>query len=102
MVKTRPLTLAGNAHAAWPMAIVSFDDFSNKRNRPVPEKKVTAAALAGAVVTILVWVLHLTGIDIPAEVAAAITTVLAAVAGYLAPHTHRPDLAQPAKASTST
>jgi len=68
----------------------------------VPEKKVTAATLAGAVVTILVWVLHLTGVDIPSEVAAAITTVLAAVAGYMAPHTHRPDLAQPATAEAST
>lgn len=62
----------------------------------MPEKKVTAATLAGAIATILVWVLHLTGVDIPAEVAAAITTILAAVAGYMAPHTHRPDLAPPA------
>ena len=66
----------------------------------MPEKKVTAAALAGAIVTIGVWILHLTGIDIPAEVASAITTVLAAVAGYLAPHTHRPDL-EPASDSAS-
>jgi hypothetical protein len=57
----------------------------------VPEKKVTAATLAGAIATILVWVLHLAGVDVPSEVAAAITTVLAAIAGYLAPHTHRPD-----------
>jgi hypothetical protein len=85
------------------MAIVSFDGLSTKRNRPVPEKKVTAATLAGAIATILVWVLHLTGVDIPPEVAAAMATVLAAVAGYLAPHTHRPDLAPPAsKASPST
>jgi hypothetical protein len=59
----------------------------------VPEKKVTAATLAGAVVTILVWVLKLSGVSIPAEVATALTTILVAVAGYLAPHTHRPDLA---------
>jgi hypothetical protein len=62
----------------------------------VPEKKVTAATLAGAIVTILIWVLRVAGIDIPAEVAAAITTILAAAAGYVAPHTHRPDLAAPA------
>jgi hypothetical protein len=69
----------------------------------VPEKKVTAATLAGAIVTILIWILHLTGVDIPSEVAAAITTVLAAVAGYMAPHTHRPDLAEPvAKRSTAS
>lgn len=65
----------------------------------MPEKKVTAATLAGAIVSITVWLLHLTGVDIPAEVAAAITTVLAAVAGYLAPHTHRPDLARPGAAA---
>lgn len=59
----------------------------------MPEKKVTAATLAGAIVTILIWILRLANIDVPAEVAAAITTLLAAVAGYLAPHTHRPDLA---------
>jgi hypothetical protein len=62
----------------------------------VPEKKVTAATLAGAIVTILIWVLRVAGIDIPAEVAAAITTILATVAGYVAPHTHRPDLTAPA------
>ncbi|GLY90673.1 hypothetical protein [Actinoallomurus iriomotensis] len=62
----------------------------------MPEKKVTAATLAGAIVTILVWVLRLAGVDIPAEVAAAITTVLVAVSAYLAPHSHRPDLARPA------
>jgi uncharacterized membrane protein len=59
----------------------------------VIEKKVTAAALAGAVVTIAIWILHMFDVEVPSEVAAAITTVLAAVAGYLAPHTNRPDLA---------
>ena len=62
----------------------------------MPEKKVTAATLAGAIATILVWILHLAGVNIPPEVSAALTTVLAAVAGYMAPHTHRPDLARPA------
>ncbi|MCO5993514.1 hypothetical protein [Actinoallomurus rhizosphaericola] len=64
----------------------------------MPEKKVTAAAIAGAVVTIVVWILRLSHIDVPAEVAAAATTLLSAVAGYLAPHTHRPDLEPPAAA----
>jgi hypothetical protein len=68
----------------------------------VPEKKVTAAAIAGAFTTILVWILHLTGVDIPAEVSAALTTVLSAVAGYMAPHTHRPDLAQPTVEKTAS
>ncbi len=62
----------------------------------MPEKKVTAATVAGAIATILVWILNLAGVNVPSEVAAAIATVLAAVAGYLAPHTHRPDLAAPA------
>jgi hypothetical protein len=57
----------------------------------VPEKKITAATLAGAIVTIVIWILRLAHVDVPPEVAAAITTILAAVAGYLAPHTHRPD-----------
>lgn len=62
----------------------------------MPEKKVTAAAIAGAVVTIVVWILQLSHIDVPPEVAAAATTLLSAVAGYLAPHTHRSDLVPPA------
>ncbi|WP_329239941.1 hypothetical protein OG417_38865 [Actinoallomurus sp. NBC_01490] len=45
---------------------------------------------------ILVWVLSLAGIDIPGEVAAAITTVLVAASAYLTPHSHRADLARPA------
>lgn len=67
----------------------------------MPEKKVTAATLAGAIATILVWILHLAGVDVPSEVAAAIATVLAAIAGYLAPHTHRPDAAPRKKAASS-
>jgi hypothetical protein len=68
----------------------------------VPEKKVTAATLAGAIVTILIWILHLAHIKIPAEVATALTTIIVFVAGYLAPHTHRPDLAKPAPETTTT
>lgn len=56
----------------------------------MPEKKVTAATLADAVVTVRVWILHLAGVDISSEVSAAIRTVLAAVAGYPTPHAHRP------------
>ncbi|HEY7483139.1 MAG TPA: hypothetical protein VH912_01635 [Streptosporangiaceae bacterium] len=65
--------------------------------RVAPEKKVTAATLAAAVTTIVIWILRtFAHIDIPAEVAVAISTVVVAVAGYMAPHTHRPDLAAPA------
>ena len=59
----------------------------------VPEKKVTAATLAAAVTTIVIWILRAFDIEVPAEVAVAISTVVVGIAGYLAPHTHRPDLA---------
>ena len=45
--------------------------------------KVTAAALASAVATILVWALGLLGVDVPAAVASAIVAVLTFAAGYL-------------------
>lgn len=51
-----------------------------------PLAKITAATLAGALTIIIAWVARvLWAIDIPAEVQAAITTVLAALAGYLTP-----------------
>jgi hypothetical protein len=50
-----------------------------------PVRKVGAAGLAGAVSVILVWVATLAGVEMPAEVAAAITAVLAFGAGYLVP-----------------
>jgi hypothetical protein len=71
-----------------------------EKDRPVPEKKVTAATVAAALVTIVVWVLRtFADVEIPAEVAVAISTVLVAIAGYFAPHTHRPDLAAPSPAT---
>ena len=45
--------------------------------------KVTAATAAAALVTILVWVASLAGIDVPTEVAGAVTTILVAIAGYM-------------------
>jgi hypothetical protein len=64
----------------------------------VPEKKVTAATVAAALVTIAVWLLRaVADVDVPAEVALAMSTVAVAIAGYFAPHTHRPDLAPAAK-----
>ncbi len=51
--------------------------------------KVTAAVLAAAVTTILAWVVSLLGLEIPAEVQGAVTTVLVGVAGYLT--SARPD-----------
>lgn len=45
--------------------------------------KVQAAGWAGAATIILVWVLGQVGVDVPPEVASAITTLVATVAGYV-------------------
>jgi putative flippase GtrA len=51
-----------------------------------PTQKVLAGAFAGAITTILVWVLkNFAHTDIPGEIAAAITTVLTFVVSYLVP-----------------
>lgn len=48
--------------------------------------KVAAVALAGAITTILMYVLHETlGVNPPPEVVAAITAVIAFIGGYLQP-----------------
>ena len=47
--------------------------------------KVTAATIAAALVTILVWIASLLGIDVPAEAQGAVTVLLVAVIGYLVP-----------------
>lgn len=50
--------------------------------RPVP--KVVAAGLGGATATILLWLIEVsTRIDVPSVVAAAVTTLLAFLFGYL-------------------
>lgn len=48
---------------------------------PIP--KVVAAGTAGAVTVLLVWIAGLLGLDVPEEVAAAVTAILATAAGYL-------------------
>lgn len=45
--------------------------------------KVQAAGTAGAASVLLVYVLARLGLDLPAEVASAITTLLAFAGGYL-------------------
>lgn len=47
--------------------------------------KVAAAGGSAALAVVVVWVLSLFGVDVPQEVAVAIPTVLAVVAGYLQP-----------------
>lgn len=44
--------------------------------------KVTAAALAAALVTIIVWGASLAGVEVPTVVQGAIITILVAAAGY--------------------
>lgn len=51
---------------------------------PVPKPKVVAATLAAAITSVIVWILSAyAGVEIPPEVAAAITTLIAFGAGYL-------------------
>ena len=45
--------------------------------------KVTAAALAAALVTIIVWGASIAGVEIPTVVQGAIITILVAAAGYV-------------------
>lgn len=44
--------------------------------------KVEAAAWAGALTVVLVWVAGLLGLDVPAEVASAVTALIGAAAGW--------------------
>lgn len=48
-----------------------------------PSRKITSVALAGALTTIVVWLASLGGVEVPGQVAAATTTVLAFLAGYI-------------------
>ena len=55
----------------------------------VPVQKVQGVALAGAITTIVIWVLNTWVLDkgqlIPGTVSAAATTILAAFIGYMTP-----------------
>lgn len=52
----------------------------------VPRAKVIAGTLGGAASTIFLWLLsYYGGIDLPPEVAAAVTTIIAAIVAYLVP-----------------
>ena len=51
---------------------------------PTPTRKVTAGVLAGAVTVVLTWAVQASSeVDIPAEVAAAVTTILTFAASWL-------------------
>jgi hypothetical protein len=47
--------------------------------------KVTAATIAAALVTILVWIASAVGVSVPTEVQGAAIVILVAAAGYLVP-----------------
>lgn len=50
----------------------------------MPETKVTAGALAGAVVTLFIWIIGAaTTAEVPPEAAAAMTTIVSFIFGYL-------------------
>lgn len=50
---------------------------------PHPTRKMTAVMLAGAFTTLLAWLLSLGGVEMPPEVATAVTTIIVGAAGYL-------------------
>ena len=56
-------------------------------NQPTaaPTRKVTVGALAGALTVLAVYLLGLAGLDLPAEGAAALTTLVSFVLAYLVP-----------------
>jgi hypothetical protein len=65
---------------------VDPDDYPEHTIRPLrPVAKVVAATVAGAVTVLLVWIAGLFRLDVPPEVAAAVTVVLSSAAGYLRP-----------------
>jgi hypothetical protein len=58
-----------------------LDRIHHDAAKPIP--KVVAAGFAGAVTVILVWVAGMLGLEVPEEVAAAVTALLATGAAYL-------------------
>jgi hypothetical protein len=47
--------------------------------------KVKASALGGAIVLVAVWIVGLLGLNVPGEVAAALTTIVSTLLGWLVP-----------------
>lgn len=59
-----------------------------------PLRKVNAAALSGALATVVLWLIEF-GTEVPTVVAAAITTLVAAGVAYLTPETSTPGVPAP-------
>jgi hypothetical protein len=49
----------------------------------MPQAKVAAAGIAGAVTVLVVWIASIFGLEVPPEAASAFTTIIAFGAGYL-------------------
>jgi hypothetical protein len=49
----------------------------------VPKPKVAAGGIAGAVSVIVIWAAGVAGLDVPPEVASAVTVVVSFAAGYI-------------------
>lgn len=47
--------------------------------------KIASAGIAGALTIVLMWVISLFGVHVPAEVASAVTIIIAFAVGYLRP-----------------
>lgn len=54
-------------------------------NSNIPNTKVIAGGAAGALVSVLVWVVSLFGLDIPAEVAGALVVLVTFATSYFVP-----------------
>ena len=52
-------------------------------NSNKPTRKIQGATLAGAIVTVLVWGISLTGVEVPGIVGAAMATICSSGLGYL-------------------
>ncbi len=53
----------------------------------VPQRKVASGAFGGALAVVILWGIGLGGVEIPAEVASAITALLVSGIAYLVPNT---------------
>lgn len=60
-----------------------------KHPTPAPSRKVSYGAAVGAMNTIALWAFTTaTGVEIPAQVASAMTVVLMFIASYITKHRH--------------
>jgi hypothetical protein len=57
--------------------------------RSWPTQKVQAGFIAGALTTIIIWIVQAKGVAVPGDVAAAITTILSALLAYFVPPADR-------------